>query len=1265
MGLKEAALDSPTFRSGFTHFSEQLELVERWLDSYVKCIIKLSHEVGAFESLMTGFLSQTTPPTHVSEAVLDHDYTLLAMKRYGDCAKEFWTATISGLKRMESNMAEPIKAFLYNDLRAFKDVRRNLVQSQKELDNLQSRYSAQAKTKEPSALREDAFQLHEARKAYLKASMDFSVIAPQLRMALDKMLVRVFSDQWRDMRNPLQRISGSIEKYGSEIDRVRGWSREMENGERAFKRELLNARKQIEESAEAAIRPSRELEDYAITSASAYASRGPSTTSLQTPGSRIRALRSEKQGWLNLRTVSGKPSRTVWVRRWFYVKNGIFGWLVQGPRSGGVEESERIGVLLCNVKVGNADDRRYVFEVKTKDTKIVLQAETQTELSDWLSAFDVAKRKALEDPASTESPGSGPRAPDPAFAILPPSAPEFAASIAESGMPQHTEENQGLLGVDRSSTLPIPGGESAANRSSFDIAGHRRSFAEKDAEPARDPASRIIQKLDLHRKGDRQVSGSPASPGLSGGGIASLIAASHGSMPVGPGALPTFPMPETPSLRNTPFTVTPMCDLPTSTLAPNTLANPPAPTNLSSTAVIVNGEKGIDLGRIDASGGMPSGIMANIWGSSNWGYLNRLARGELKASNPPSPSVRPLDPSPETGSPPKSSNALGDLASTSTDVDNVSTAFALPPSHRKTVSLDGNEKSTTSPPEYPNYYPLQLKTQDAQFRLLFPNVSREEKIVLVFKATWNPNEQQEFPGRVYVSTKEIYFYSNHCGMTLISSIGLQSISEITAAAGKDCDFIFCHLREPDDITGYTRITIKTFLEPLNLLKRRLNFLVRNSTSQGLSTEDIMKILIKMEQDDSKNSPGMDGWENVSINTPTDDDSTPRRKFSDRNQRDLRANVLIDRGLYGDSSLHLDAPGENNKAFKLPRQPVIYNPSGMDRLAVEKEFDISPKALFHVMFGDKSAVWQLLYHERRAQHIKQGPWTQADGGHLRRDFEYEIDYIDMLWRRRQAKVEDHQMVDVANEHLLYVVSDRKRPWHLPYRDNFLLLTKIVITHTAKSKCKLAVYIHVDWTKDPPYAKSVVAEAALKDLELDALDLTDVIAEQVRNFASAHGRTKKAIQIFGQVGVQTQTSEFAGSEAPLKAQLRRSMKHRTLGALALESFASMAESVITSAMQIITRLIRWTWNTTNAHSVILGLLLFSLIVNATFSSRNTSEWLKERKARKYMTQLGIGPDLTMSKAIYIQDLEAAAAMDLDPLEVSGNQWYASLLILLIID
>ncbi len=114
--------------------------------------------------------------------------------------------------------------------------------------------------------------------------------------------------------------------------------------------------------------------------------------------------------------------------------------------------------------------------------------------------------------------------------------------------------------------------------------------------------------------------------------------------------------------------------------------------------------------------------------------------------------------------------------------------------------------------------------------MLFPNTSRDDKLLLVFRATWNPNEQQEFPGRVYVTQHDIYFYSHHLGLVLISSIGIDSITEVTAAPGKDCDFIFLHLREDASAVGFTRITIKTFLEPLRLLQSRLNYLIDISQS---------------------------------------------------------------------------------------------------------------------------------------------------------------------------------------------------------------------------------------------------------------------------------------------------------------------------------------------------------------------------------------------------------------------------------------------------
>jgi hypothetical protein len=1181
------------------HFSEQIDLVERWLETYTKAVSKLAAEMNVLQTMVDNYIQASHPPLQLSEAVLDHDYTVLALKRFGEGAREFWNSTLKGMKKVETSVCDPIRAFVHQDLRMLKDARKTLEATQRAFDGAIARYAGQAKTKEPSSLREDAFQLHEARRAYLKASMDFCVMAPQVRSNLDKLMVKVINEQWRDMKSAREAGTKSFATWNGDIDRVRGWSKEMENGERVFKRELYLARQQVENSAELSARPSRDLEDYSASTVPYLGKTGPSSAGLHSPAKPDPSNdKAEKQGWLFQRTITGKPARTYWVRRWFFVKNGIFGWLTQGSRSGAVEESEKIGVLLCGIRPAFQEERRFCFEVKTKDTTVLLQAETQKELTDWISSFEVAKRKALEDTSKDSNV-------DAAFSISPPIAPEFAAKTSEGHASQLSDD---LGGPERSESL-APGTEGSATRAgSFDV---RRSTNEREGEGSRrDHAARIMEKLDLTRKSTLGPQLSGSNPSSAAGGIASLISASLASasnsiVQVGNAMVPAPGLPD-PRLAV----------LPASSLAPPTLANPPAPTNLSKAAVAVSGERGVGLGKYS---NMPGGLMANLWGSVNWGYVNRLERGEVSptrdrsASQPPSPIGRSpaLDPI----------DKLSDLPETSASAS---------AAHRKSISLSGPASAVQRPTvvtdDFPNYYPLALRMQDAQFRMLFPNVPKDEKLVMVIRAVWNPTEQQEFPGRVYVTAKDIYFYSNHLGLVLITGISLAALDEVTAAPGKDCDFLFLHFKPDARKDGATRITVKTFLEPLRLLQRRLNFLVRNATTQEYTLEEVVKNMIKFEASENDHSPSAESWEDVSGDTPMD---------PSYGGRDIKASLRIDGNLFG-------PPGSNsNKTatkFKLPSQPVVFTPQGMTSLAAEKEFDISAKGLFHILFGDKSAVFQMLYRERWAQRVVQGPWVTKDQGTQRRDFEYEVSPPEKS-DAAAIVINDYQVIEVLNDHLCYIVADRKVPWYLPGSDRFVLLSKIVITHVSKARCKLAIFAKVDWSRNPRFAKALIERQGLQDIELEAHDLIDVVNDQVVRLG--HNRsTTKVISIFGQIGVNTTASQFEAKDIPPPNRPRKlKIRPQTTSSFVLQLIGNIIFSIVSTLCSWILALGSAAGKVVSAHKLLVGLLILSAGANFFYTSRDNWVWWQDRTAAKFMGRLGVGPTTTMSRAVYLRDLEEA--------------------------
>lgn len=1229
IGLTEAALDSPTFRAAAVHFADQVEYISQWLEEYVRSSTKVSHDILALEATINAFTRQTTPPPTGADGLIDPDYTLLALKRVGDAQRDWWGQILSVMRRMDVLTAEPIRGFLNGELRTFKETRRQLDAAQKTFDSTLARYVSQSKAKEASALREDAFAVYETRKTYLKASMDYCQLAPQIRFTLDKLLVRVSSDVWKEMRR-WRDVSFGSNKYEHEMARIRGWSKEMEASEAVFKRELQAARRDVGENAVATFKPSRELEDYNSSTVAFLGSKGP--VNLQPKDDK--AVISEKHGWLFLKTITGKPARTNWMRRWYYCRNGIFGWLVQGPQ--GVLQGDEIGVLLCNTRPAVQEERRFCFEIKTKSQNILLQAETQGSLQEWLEVFEVAKKQAFDASADRDTKGL-PGGVDPAFAITPPTIPEFSAKILEN-----LEEND-LRGIDRTGTLPVPGND--VGRSSFDVgSAPRRSVTglardiardlpREEGESGREHASRIMQRLELHR---RQAFGGGPSDGITG-----LLSASSGLLP----GYAAFNASLTNLARTGSPRLEPVGEMKNySSLAPPTLAKAPSTTFLSKVAVSVSAERAASS---DGSSGLPTAVVANYWGTIPWSSLYSSHEVDTKYLR--------LDDDPLVSAKTQTVPASGDSALGITG-----------PSHRQSLSVGGNtagdprlfEKPTGE--VFPPRYPAELKAHHPQFRLLFPNVSFEEKLVLVFNAAWTSSPAEGAAGstgmtgngRIYVTPDNMYFYGHQMGLVVAYTLSLDIISEVTSAKGKDCDFLYLHLSQNENATGLTRIIIKTFLVDLSLLHSRLNLLVDDLQSEEpMNASETVTALINLENEEyEKNSPSAESWEEVASNTPIDDGTADGRP--------------VFRSGYNSQGRSARAVRKPVPKFQLPAHPVVYEPEDMGEAIESRNFELSAKACFHVLFGDKSFIFPKLYFERRAKEIAQGPWQLVDHGKMTREFKFKVDTIGIMARAKKSidkDVVDQQVIDVFSDHTTYVVTYIKTPWHLPHSSAFKIITKVVITHIGKSKCKLALYTKVEWSKTPPLSKMFVQRQALEDAGRDAEELADVATDQVRKLGP-HSRTKRAIQVYGNIGQQTQVVIFTPgdtmadgtSAGGVRKTSGNMIRPRTLTEMMLEVIRSFLLSVATSLLTWTFAAVGKLFEVLTAHRMIIAALALSLLMNAVFTGREGSTWWTERRATKFMSRIGVGPNTVMSKAVYVADLDEAALNTLVVDPVGGSEW-----------
>jgi hypothetical protein len=247
---------------------------------------------------------------------------------------------------------------------------------------------------------------------------------------------------------------------------------------------------------------------------------------------------------------------------------------------------------------------------------------------------------------------------------------------------------------------------------------------------------------------------------------------------------------------------------------------------------------------------------------------------------------------------------------------------------------------------------------------------------------------------------------------------------------------------------------------------------------------------------------------------------------------------------------------------------------------------------------------------------------------------------------------------------------------------MLVSKVVITHLAQSKCKLTIYTAVEWSNEPTFSKGkfsslvnwkrrfvyvtfpvagIVHRQALDDLDQDALDLGDVVADQARKLGS-QSRTKKAVYIYGEIGQETPGSYLTNGvgDANLALDLdprapRLPITHRSLSQLMFETGLSFLESAVSSLMMWTFAALQKGWEIASTQRLILLLLAVSLLSNMVLSSRSTISYWNERRATKFMKAVGVSPNGIMSRAVYLKDMDEIVLNGTDLVRENSSLWY----------
>ncbi|CCK72612.1 uncharacterized protein KNAG_0K02490 [Huiozyma naganishii CBS 8797] len=402
VALNEAAIDSPSFRAYVNHYHTKVTRLEDWVQSYGQTVnSKYVETAKEFRAIKRGLLGSLLPPPDLLGGGLtaNQTYAPLIVHRFNGDYEAFIKKVSSVVFMRDGTYSGFIQELMRDGVDPYEVKRKNFEYFQSKFDAALSQSQSLERDGEnssPRFLRDESAGLFDMWKHYLDASLGIVAAIAEIQLHLDRFLVQVTSQINAQNKfslsnaekeiNLVPELDDYVSDYTSWINITSKTAGPMQDG-------LKQSQRYIYHQAMKEFEPSQDLAEYNLDKMN-FA--GSSTDCFA-------HVRQKKAGWLYMKSFVGSDNKEVWVRRWCFVDDLIFGMFLLSPAKTSVEETDKFGMGLIRAKYLPEVPQRFAFQLtikgagadKKSDLELVFQAENVESLKSWIQIFQKAKSKYL------------------------------------------------------------------------------------------------------------------------------------------------------------------------------------------------------------------------------------------------------------------------------------------------------------------------------------------------------------------------------------------------------------------------------------------------------------------------------------------------------------------------------------------------------------------------------------------------------------------------------------------------------------------------------------------------------------------------------------------------------------------------------------------------------------------------------------------------------------------------------------------------------